>query len=999
MQFKILGTLEVTAGSERVVLGGPRQQVVLATLLLGANQVVTPHRLLSAVYGESPPPTGKSQLHISISSLRRSFARHASTTIIKTGPRGYMIELDEASLDSERFTRLVAAARTARAASLADQATTSYREAMGLWRGPALDGIDSELIRAVASQLDEHRVRVIEECIHLELALGRHRELVGELTELVKEHPLRECMRAHLMLALYRCDRAAEALQVYRQTRETMISELGIEPSDRLRQLERAILLSDPVLAPPASSTAIQTERTRMPVPRLLPADIGDFIGRAEQIGQVHEHLGSTAAARETTTAVPVVVITGKGGTGKTRLAVHVSHQLAPYFPDGQLFADLHGASPHQVGPVHVLERFLRALGLEGSEIPDGLDERAELYRRLIGDRKVLVVLDNAVTESQVADLLPGTGATAAIITSRHRLTGLVGAVHIDVEVFDPAMSLDLLGSIVGSARMQSEPDQARRLAEYCGHLPLALRIAGARLSARPHWSIRQLADRLADETHRLDELRHGEMSVRPTISLSYESASDNAKRLFRRLALLDLPVFSSWLTYALIDDSVPHAEDLLDDLVSAQLIEISGAGRGLRSQYRFHDLIRVFARERVAVEDTPGGREAALERAFGALLYIAEQARSRHWGGTYAQLPGQALRWPLPESLVEELISDPISWYDSERSTLVCAVRQAAQAGLTELCWSLAYTAVTFFETRAYLDDWRQTHEIALAATRKTHSVRAQAAILYSTGSLNVAQQRFDLASTNFAAAARLFREVGDDQGMALVACQVANLDRLNGRLSAAEASYERALAIFRTTSDPSAMAYAMQGLAQVKLELHQLEEARNLLSEALRSLRPGRAQAQVLHRIGESYLLSGELDQAITSFELTLDKVRLQGDPIGESYVLLGLGTAKIRQGEFGQARDALRLALDLARTSQERLAEGRALLGLSELALARGDPVRAVALGQQAADVFRQTGAPLYGARAFTLISEAHAARGDSEAASAASAQAAVFRDAGQ
>ena len=220
------------------------------------------------------------------------------------------------------------------------------------------------------------------------------------------------------------------------------------------------------------------------------------------------------------------------------------------------------------------------------------------------------------------------------IITSRRRLAGLAGAAHVEVDVFDADKSLDLLGRIAGSVRVHTQSEAAARVAAQCGHLPLALRIAGARLSARPHWSIAQLVERLADETSRLDELRHGEMGIRPSISLSYEGASEQARRLFRRLALLDLPVFSGWMSAALLDLPLAQAEDLLDDLVIAQLVQAAGTGSGVHSHYRFHDLIRVFARERLAAEEPAAEREAALERALGALLYLAEQAHRRQYGG-----------------------------------------------------------------------------------------------------------------------------------------------------------------------------------------------------------------------------------------------------------------------------------------------------------------------------------------------------------------------------
>ena len=995
MEFRILGPLEVAVGSQRLELGGARQQVVLATLLLSAGRVVTLGRLQEAVYGQDLPPTSRSQAQISVSSLRRLFASHGHAAVISTRAQGYVLQVGGRRLDSQRFGDLVAAAGAARDAGHLDRAVASYRDALRLWRGPALDGIDSLLVRVAASRLDEQRHAADEDRIDLELQLGRHHELVGELTELAGEFPLREQLRGQLMLALYRCGRAAEALQVYRQARRTMIDELGIEPGDRLQDLEHAILTCDPALDPPAGPIRIQSAKQH--VPSLLPAGIADFTGRAEQVGQIWRHLVSAAGAGERL-AVPVVVITGQGGVGKTSTAVHAAHGAAHHFPDGQLFADLHGGSSHPVGPIRVLERFLRALGVPGSQMPEGLDERAEVYRSLLAHRKVLVVLDDAVGESQVSPLLPGSGTAAVIITSRRRLAGLAGAAHVEVDVFDADKSLDLLGRIAGSVRVRTQSEAAAQVAAQCDHLPLALRIAGARLSARPRWSVAQLVERLADETSRLDELRHGEMGIRPSISLSYEGASEQARRLFRRLALLDLPVFSGWMSAALLDLPLARAEDLLDDLVTAQLVQAAGTGSGVHSHYRFHDLIRVFARERLAAEEPAAEREAALERTLGALLYLAEQAHRYYYGGDYIVLHSDARRWPLPARLAEQLVSDPLSWYDRERAVLVAGVRQAAQAGFTDLCWSLALTAVALFESRACLDDWQETHDIALEATRKARHLRGQAAMLYSTGELNQAQQRFDQARQLFTAAAQLFTDAGDDQGMAHVTRLIASADRLSGRLDDAARGYEQALAMFRRTGDKIAIAYVLYGLAQVKLELDEVDSARELLSEALRLTQTvpcTRIEAQVLHRIGEAHLLAGDLTGAVGAFELALARTCDIGDLIGEAYVLTGLGVTKVRQGESGQARDALQRSLELAGTTEQPLTEARALLGLSELALTSGDPGQAVTFAQRAAGAFRGMGTPLYEARALTLLGDAHAALGNRAAADAASAQAAALR----
>jgi DNA-binding SARP family transcriptional activator/Tfp pilus assembly protein PilF len=995
VEFRILGSLEIAVGPERLELGGAREQIGLATLLLSANRVVTVDRLVEAVYGEDPPLTSRAQVQNSISSLRRLFASHGHTAIISRRGPGYVIGVGTRELDSQRFEDLVAAARAARAAGHLDQAVAHCRDALRLWRGPALDGLDSLLIRAAASRLDEQRIATNEDRLTLELELGRHHELVGELAELVEEFPLRERLRGQLMLALYRCDRAAEALQVYRQARRAMIDELGIEPGERLQQLERSILTSDPALDPPSWPIRIQPPKQQ--VPCLLPADIADFTDRAQQIEQIHQRLIRTAGQRAQL-PVPVVVITGQGGVGKTSTAIHAAHRAAGQFGDGQLFADLHGGTADPVGPMHVLERFLRALGVPGPQIPESPDERAEVYRNLLAGRRILVVLDDAAGESQVSPLLPGRGGAAVLVTSRSRLAGLPGAAHIEVDVLDAGKSLDLLARIAGADRVRAQPLAAAEVAEHCGHLPLALRIAGARLSARPHWSIQQLTDRLADETRRLDELRHGDMGIRASISLSYDGASEQARRLLRRLALLEQPAFSGWMSAALLDLPLADAEDLLDDLVTAQLVEITGTGSGVHAQYRLHELIRVFARERLAAEEPAAERQAALARALGALLYLAEQARRRCSGGAYLRLDSSAPRWPLPGPLVEQLAADPLSWYERERAALVSGIRQAARAGFAELCWSLALTAETLFEARAYFDDWRESDNIALQAARQAHDLRGEAAMLYSRGALHLQQQRYGPARPDLNAAAQLFRDAGDDHSLALAIRNIAITDRLAGRLGDAAEHYEQALAMLRTTADHTAAAHVLHHLAMIKLDESEPGTAAELLADALRLTRAAgdrRVEAQVLNLAGEACLLSAEPARATGRFEEALAIVRDLGDPVGEAHVLGGAGVAKIRQGEFGQARSALQRALELAGNTGEPLAEGRAVLGLSELALTSGDPAQAVILAQQASGIFRNIGAPLYEAQALALLRDAYAAHGDRAGADAASAQATALR----
>jgi DNA-binding SARP family transcriptional activator/Tfp pilus assembly protein PilF len=1001
VEFRILGPLEVALGSERLELGGARQQIVLAALLLSAGSAVSIGRLQEAIYGEDLPSTSRSQAQISISALRRLLASRGKPAIISTRAQGYLLQVGDGQLDSLRFAELTSAARAAREAGDPGRAVACYRDALRLWRGPALEGIDSQLLRAAASRLDEQRITTNEERLALELDLSRHHELVGELAELVAQFPLRERLRGQLMLALYRCGRAAEALQAYRDTRRTLVDELGIEPGEELRRLEQSILTSDPALDAPGGQARLAPERHQpgrhqarphqpewyqpeRQAPRLLPGDIADFTGRAEQVSEIRRRL-VRGRGQQPRRAVPVVVLVGQAGAGKTSVAVHAAHGMAAEFPDGQLFADLHAAS-RRVTPVQVLERFLRALGVSGPQMPEGLDERAEMFRSLIAGRRILLVLDDAAGESQVTPLLPGSAAAAVLITSRARLAGLAGAAHVEVDVLNASQSLSLLARIAGPARMRAQPDAVAAVAGYCGYLPLALRIAGARLSAHPHWSVQQLSERLADEARRLDELRHGDMGVRASISLTYQGASEQARRLLRRLALLDAPAFSSWMSAALLDLPLPDAEDLLEELVRARLVETAGTGSGAGSHYRFHELIGVFARERLATDETAAERQAAVQRALDGLLHLAEEAHRRYFGSEHAWLHRDSPRWLLPARLVDELLADPMAWYERERATLVSGVRQAAQAGLADLCWSLAMSAETLFEVRGYFDDWGEVCEVALEAASRGHRVPGQAAVLYSRGTRHLERHQPEPARRDLNAAARLFQDIDDDEGMAFVRSSVAYLDRLGGRLDDAAHGYEQALTTFDRIGDHTAAAHSLQGLAQIKMERQELDAATELLSEALRLTQTGgsaRIEAQVLNRIGESYLLAGEPASAVATFERALTKVREVNDHAGEAFVLQNVGVARLRQGQVGQARGVLQRAVQLARTVGESLAEGRALLGLGELALASGDPGQAAQLADQAAAVFGAISAPLEQARALAMRGQAYAALGDSAA----------------
>ncbi|WP_051808562.1 AfsR/SARP family transcriptional regulator [Actinoplanes subtropicus] len=957
MDFAILGVLEARSAGRRMDIGGMRPTIVLATLLLEAGRVVPLSRLAEAVYGEEPPATGRTQIQNAVSALRKLLGEHGLPEAIETRPPGYLLRIPPDRLDLHRYESEVRAAREAQGPG---EAAEHYRAALALWRGPALAGIDSEVVRAAADRLAEHRMAALEECLDVELSLGRHRELVGELTAAVAEHPLRERLRGQLMLALYRSGRQADALEVFRRGRQVLVDELGLEPGEELRRIERDILTGEmPVSRAPANA------------PRLLPTDISDFTGRADLIDSIERRFAESDPDRG---AVPVTVLAGAPGIGKTTLAVHLGHRLAARYPDGQLFADLHG---RRVGAEEVLDRFLRALGDPPGTRPEGLDERAERYRDLLAGRRVLVVLDNVADEEQVRPLLPGSARSAVLITSRARLAGLAGAVHAEPGVLGPEQAAVLLARIAGEERAGAEPEATTELAALCGYLPLAMRVAGTRLAARPHWSVRQLVDRLTDEASRLDELHHSGIGVRAGLALAYEQAGPAARRLFRLLGVPDFPDFAGWLAAALLDEPFFAAQDVLDELADAHLVEIDGIGRGVHARYRMHDLIRIFARERLAEEETGEERRAALGRAAGALLHLAIKARRRAgWPVGRRTLPPGVL-YPLPDRQADQIVDDPIPWFERERTNLAVTVRLAAGARLTEQCWNLASSAETLYGLESRRADWRAAHETAFAATVRDGDDLGQAVLLLGDGNRSADAGEFDRAIRAYEQASVLFLKLGHTVRAARADVQIGVFLRTTGRLAEAEEVYRRALAVLREAGDQASVGNALLQLGHARLAEGDVAGTRALLAEALETSRRAgsrHVEAQVLRLLGDVHRQEGRWDAAIEAMRQAYDLTKEVKDPIGQAYTLLGIGLVHLRTEDLDAAAEALDEADRLVRGTGDRMAEARVRTAIGELALARQDPATAGEALRAAAAAFRELRAPADEARALGLLDEA-------------------------
>jgi DNA-binding SARP family transcriptional activator len=615
MRFRILGPLEIRgSGGEQIRVGAPKQRVLLAVLLLNANQPVSPGRLEAALWPGLPPDSVNAILRTYVSGLRGALhlSERERLPRLTKEPAGYQLALLPDDLDLAMFDDLSARGRQALRLGDPARAARLLSDALALWRGEPAEEVALDVDgSATLADLAERRLFAEEAWADARLALGGGADLIGRLRALVTDQPLRERARGHLMLALYRSGRKAEALEEFRALRRRMADELGIEPSTPVQELHRQILADDPALAPASALPPT--------APRQLPRDIGDFTGRDVQLREMKALLAQADLGS------PVItVIMGTPGAGKTALAVHFAHQVADRFPDGQLYADLHGhAEGAPVSPAEVLRRFLHALGPK--EVPGDPDEAAALYRSLLAGKRTLILLDNATTASQVRPLLPGSADCLVLVTSRSRLPGLLArdsAAPVTVGPLAESEGVILLRRILGDSRVDAEPDAAAALVARCASLPLALRVAAERAAYRPRLSLAGLATELADEQHRLDKLTSGEdvyATVRSAFSWSYRNLAPDAGRMFRLLGLHPGPDIGVPAAAAVCATSPAQAQRLLEVLAAEHLVDEVAAGR-----YRLHDLLRVYAAERAAADESPTDRVAAIWRVITWYLHTA---------------------------------------------------------------------------------------------------------------------------------------------------------------------------------------------------------------------------------------------------------------------------------------------------------------------------------------------------------------------------------------
>ncbi|WWQ66584.1 BTAD domain-containing putative transcriptional regulator [Streptomyces sp. Q6] len=871
-----------------------------------------------------------------------------------------MIQVSEGELDSQVLLSGISEARALLRENRTDEAQEILRSVLSLWRGPAMSGTGSELLRLRAQHLEEARLTALETYAGLRLDAGRHTELVGELRTLLAEHPLRERIRGQLMLALHRSGRTAEALEAYRTGRRLAVEELGLEPGDELKEIQLAILSGEagvvapaaapgpppPVAAEPAAVADVivdpdPSEAADAPlVPRQLPPDVVGFVGRTERLRTVEELLTGPGDS-----GVRAVALTGPPGIGKSALALHAAHRIAHEFPDGQLYCDLGGAPGSRLTASDVLGRFLRALGVPGEAIPASCDERAALYRQLLAGRRMLVVLDDVTGEAQLGPLLPGPGPGAVLVTGSPRAAGLPGVRALTVDVLEDDEVLRMLAAVVGEKRVSCEAQAAETLGRIVGRLPLALRIVAARLAARPHWSLAWMVERLSDEHRRLDELAYGDLAIRTGIALSYEALDDSARRLLRLLSLPDGPWTGGWVAAALLDVDLFQAVDLLDQLVEAQLLEVVGNDPTSSPRYRLPGLIRLFAREELERHRDADGGDAALERVVGGWLSLVDEAHRRIYGGDFTVLHGPAPRRRPAGLALDRVLADPLGWLESERANVCAAVGLAARTGQVEACWDLATGLVSLFEARCYFEDWERTHLQALDSVRDAGADRGRAALLCSLGSLHLSRSQLKAARQRLVPALELFIGLGDVHGCALARRNLALLEARNRNLEAALGRFWVALGEFREAGDQVGAASVLVHMARLEGDRGNWSTAGGYLHEALEICQGAgsrRVELQVRYVLSDLMQRQGRYEEAEDVLTDLLRQVRERRDVAGESRVLQRLGGVSARLGRNDDAQRLLRAAIATRERIMDRVGAAEVRLELAQLEVALEDRV---------------------------------------------------------
>ncbi|MDG4810695.1 BTAD domain-containing putative transcriptional regulator [Micromonospora sp. WMMD1120] len=824
MEFQVLGDVAASHQGNPVELGRRQERCLLGLLLLEPGRVLRTDRLIELLWNDADATDRRATVHTYVARLRRRLAPYGVRIVTRGG--GYLIDVDAATVDLHRFTAEVERTRTIAEPAVRAQALAA---ALDLWRGPLLAGVADETVRQrLGRDLEERRLVAFEQRVEAELAAGEHVRVVGLLADLVREFPTRERGIELFMLALTRAGRRTEALEVFRDARRTLVEEFGVEPGTDLRRLHQRILADDPGLALPTPGGADGAYAA----PRHLPRDVPGFVGRTADLLALDHALNGGGASRG---VAAIYTIGGIGGLGKTALAVHWAHRVASRYPDGQVFVNLrgHGADA-PTRPIDALGQLLRGLSVPPGRIPVDVDEASALYRSTLADRRVLVVLDNAASSEQVRPLLPASAQCLTIITSRNRLDGLVaqeGARSLRLGLLSDDEAYQLVVTMIGADRAAAAGrDQIVRLVALCGHLPLAVRVAAARVVVDERLTVPDLLGELTNARERLSGLAvEGDAAVRGVFAVSYQALSAASARVFRLLGLVPNTALSAAAVAVLVGEPESRVRDRIADLVDRHLLDEAGAGR-----YQMHDLLRLYAAERVEAEDSADDRHAAVGRLADA--YVQQ--------GVAAQAVFHRVRATVPMRFAHPLAEPPrfdsmdaaTEWFQLEGANLLALVRICDGLGLARETWQLTDCQYPFLVRTHALTTLRETQELGVAAARRDDRPDAERLMANGLGVAYALSRDFEQAIRwmKHAAQANLANSSPRDEIVSQMS--IGNAYGQKGDWAEAERHLRLAMAGARRLDDTFILCVCLSNLGWLYTEQGRAQESLGLLEEALR-------------------------------------------------------------------------------------------------------------------------------------------------------------------
>lgn len=967
IRIQLLGPVQAWCDGIEVALGSGQRKALLAVLALTAGQPLSRERLTAAIWGDYPPARSANVLQVHIAKLRQLLEPdrpgHGRSRILPAVGSGYALAIAPENVDAVVFRQALAAAAGARQAGDEQEVRRLLAPALKTWRPPLSDVAFFADQRIVTALAEDHWTAITW---HAEatIACGAAAEVLPQLREAAAMRPLDEAIQALLIRALHAVGRRADAAAVYHEARRLLDDEMGLRPGPDLSDAYR-LLITEPATVDEAE------QPVGHPAPAQLPARVGYFTGRQCELTALR---GLLVGPHD---RMPVVCLHGAAGVGKTGLALELGHSVAREFIDGQLFVDLRGDdAATAMASSDVLVHLLRSIGADEARLPAGEQDRAAYWRTAVAGRRMLVVLDNAARAEQLLPLLPATTSSAVLVTSRSKLAALAtyhDCYRHEVEPLSENEAVALLAGVLGDERLAAEPQAALALARFCGGLPLALRIAAAKLVTDPTLSLATAAENLQDERARLAALAVEGRSIRTVFASSYRSLPRIHARAWRLLAVHPGTSLSTDLIAAITNHTQHATRHLLVSLTGAHLLIDLGGDR-----YRMHDLLRLYAKELLSAREA----EDALRQLFQWYLVVTAAA-SALVNPSHNLIKAPQSHWPMPFA---EQSRDALDYLTDEAENLPVVVRAAALRG-DDSAWRLVYFLYPFYLARNHPGDFIECARWGLRRAKDSEDRVALASMLNISGVAATIAHRMDEAIAHHRHQITVWQELADpareasawsnlgaayswlnrhrsaldSYQHALALATKANattlagivLDNIGdtardlGELSLSEQSLHRALHIWRDTGNDQGKGQALAGLGMTKILTGELELGVTLLRDAHRLHQAAgndRMAAYCLRWIARTHAWATDAEAALQPAEQALILSRQIRDRHGESQALVTLGAIRLLRDDLSGAHHYLQQAQVLRAEVPDPLEEGILHHTIADLARRAGDHNRA-------------------------------------------------------